>query len=210
SVRFQPTTWNRLGGGSDTIAPLVLRVGLRGPWQQLIARVDGGLQASFELAKWLAELRLQRRDAIPTKHEFGRVMQQFAQALLSGQRTFALADGEDGQAVLGDGQGMTPLGGAAPTHGAGKARGEVVVGPGLRIGIEEIEPASRLQKHESAGVSTQRSGGRGEHGHGRAPLVSDWARRVQRDNYGGRLATIRLAKSGSRRVAVCKILHSCR
>ena len=57
----------RLRGGSDTIGPLVLRVGLRGPWQQLIARVDGGLQAS--LAKWLAELRLQRRDAIPTKHE---------------------------------------------------------------------------------------------------------------------------------------------
>src|SRR5580704_12700724 len=71
--------------------------------------------------------------------KLGRVMQQFAQALLSGQRTFALADGEDGQAVLGDGQGMTPLGGAAPTHGAGKTRGEVTVGPGLRIGIEEIE-----------------------------------------------------------------------
>src|SRR5271165_3438184 len=76
------------------------------------------------------------------KHEFGRVMQQFAQALLSGQRTLALADGEDGQAVLGDGKWVSPLGSPAPTHGAGKTRGEVTVGPGLRIGVEEIEPTS--------------------------------------------------------------------
>src|SRR5208283_3849246 len=80
--------------------------------------------------------------------------------------------------MLGDREGVSPLGSPTPTHSAGKARGEVAVGPGLRIGIEEIEAASGLQEHESAGVSTQRSGGRVEHGHGRAPLVSDLARRA--------------------------------
>jgi hypothetical protein len=78
---------------------------------------------------------------------------------------------------------MSPLGSSNPTHGAGKTRGEVTVGPGLRIGIQEIEPASGLQEHESAGVSAERSGGRVEHGHGFAPLVSDLAhgeRRVGR------------------------------
>ncbi len=68
----------RLGGGSETIGPFVLHMVLGGPWRQPIARVDGGLQPGFELAEWLPELRFQRRDAIPTEHKLGSVMQQFA------------------------------------------------------------------------------------------------------------------------------------
>src|SRR5208283_6136904 len=72
---------------------------------------------------------------------------------------------------------MRPLGSPTPTHGAGKARGEVIVSPGLRIGIEEIEPVPRLQKHEGSGVSAQGSGSLTEQSHGFAPFVSDCARR---------------------------------
>src|SRR5208283_4532162 len=84
----------------------------------------------------------------------------------------------DGQAVLGDRKGASPSGSPTPAQGAGKTRGEVAVGPGLRIGIEEIEPASGLQQHEGAGVSARGIGGRIEQGHGRAPVVSDRARRT--------------------------------
>ena len=68
----------RLGGSRESIGPFVLSVVLGGPLRQPIARVDSGLQASFELAEWLAQLRFQRRNAIPTEHKLGSVMQQFA------------------------------------------------------------------------------------------------------------------------------------
>src|SRR5271165_6635392 len=68
----------RFAGSGETIGPLVLRVILGGPWRQLIARVDSALQAGFGYAKGLAQQRFQRRDAIPTQHKLGGVVQEFA------------------------------------------------------------------------------------------------------------------------------------
>ncbi len=58
----------------------------------------------------------------------------------------------------------------------GMAPGEVILGPSLRIGIEDIEPSSGLQKRESADARSLRafaqSSGCVERGHGRAPNLA--------------------------------------
>ena len=52
-------------------ALLVDRVSLACPLRELVARVDRALQSRFEITKRLAELRFERRDAVPAEHELG-------------------------------------------------------------------------------------------------------------------------------------------
>ena len=69
------------GGGGEAVGALVGCVSLGRPLRELVARVDSALQSFLEITKRLAELRFERRDAIPAEHKLGRVMQEFAQRL---------------------------------------------------------------------------------------------------------------------------------
>ena len=69
------------GGGGEAVGALVGCVSLGRPLRELVARVDRALQSHFEITKRLTELRFERCDAIPAEHEFGRVMQEFAERI---------------------------------------------------------------------------------------------------------------------------------
>jgi len=55
------------------------RVSLGRPFRESIACVDRALQSRLKGAERFAELRFERRDAVPAEHEFGGVVQEFAQ-----------------------------------------------------------------------------------------------------------------------------------
>ena len=69
------------GRGVEAIGALVDRVSLGRPFRESIACVDRALQPRFKGAERFAELRFERRDAVPAEHEFGGVVQEFAQGL---------------------------------------------------------------------------------------------------------------------------------
>ena len=97
-----------LGSGGEPVRPLVERVVFGRPFRQSVARVDRGLQAGLEGAKRLAELRLERGDAVPAQHEFRGVVQELSKSLPRGQRSLRLPDRQHGEAVLGDGERVLP------------------------------------------------------------------------------------------------------
>jgi hypothetical protein len=72
------------GRGGEAGGALVDRVSLGRPFRQSIAGVDRALQARLEGAERFAELRFEWRDAVPAEHEFGGVVQEFAQRLAWG------------------------------------------------------------------------------------------------------------------------------
>ena len=82
----------------------------------------------------------------------GRVMKNLAQSLARGERPFGFAQGEHGEAVLGDAERKIPFGVAAPAIGSGDPNRKILVGPCVGSRIEEIEPAARLQKDPGAGL----------------------------------------------------------
>jgi hypothetical protein len=63
------------------VGALVDRVSLGRPFRESIACVDRALQSRIKGAERFAELRFERRDAVPAEHEFGGVVQEFAQGL---------------------------------------------------------------------------------------------------------------------------------
>ena len=72
------------GGGGEAVGALVGCVSLGRPLRELVACVDRALQSRIKGAERLAELRFERRDAVPAEHEFGGVVQEFAQGLAWG------------------------------------------------------------------------------------------------------------------------------
>ena len=70
-----------------SLAAFVRLVGLAlpgDPVRESIACVDRALQSRIKGAERFAELRFERRDAVPAEHEFGGVVQEFAQCLAWG------------------------------------------------------------------------------------------------------------------------------
>ena len=72
------------GRGGEAVGALVDRVSLGRPFRESIACVDRALQSRIKGAERFAELRFERRDAVPAEHEFGGVVQEFAQGLAWG------------------------------------------------------------------------------------------------------------------------------
>ena len=79
-------------------------------------------------------------------------MKNLAQSLARGERPFGFAQGEHGEAVLGDAERKIPFGVAAPAIGSGDPDRKILVGPCVGLRIEKIEPAARLQKDPGAGL----------------------------------------------------------
>jgi hypothetical protein len=72
------------GRGGEAVGALVDRVSLGRPFRESIACVDRALQPRIKGVERFAELRFERRDAVPAEHEFGGVVQEFAQRLAWG------------------------------------------------------------------------------------------------------------------------------
>ena len=70
--------------GGEAVGALVDRVSLGRPFRESIACVDRALQSRIKGAERFAELSFERRDAVPPEHEFGGVVQEFAQGLAWG------------------------------------------------------------------------------------------------------------------------------
>jgi hypothetical protein len=66
------------GRGGEPVSALVDRVSVGRPFWESIACVDRALQPRFKGAERFAELRFERRDAVPAEHELGDVVQEFA------------------------------------------------------------------------------------------------------------------------------------
>ena len=87
---------------SETICRLVPAVGGSVPRRQGIALANKGLQPLLELAKWLAEVGLERTDRVPAEQALGSVVQQFPERLAGRQNLVLLPNLQDEQAVLSD------------------------------------------------------------------------------------------------------------
>ena len=59
------------GRGGEAVGALVDCVSLGRPFRESIACVDRALQSRIKSAERFAELRFERRDAVPPEHEFG-------------------------------------------------------------------------------------------------------------------------------------------
>ena len=100
-----------------------------------------------------AEMWLEWRYTIAAADQRLRgVMKNLAQSLARGERPFGFAQGEHGEAVLGDAEGKIPFGVAAPAIGSGDPNRKILVRPCVGLRIEKIEPAARLQKDPGAGL----------------------------------------------------------
>ena len=84
STRLQPATWKASDAAAKPVGALVDRVSLGRPFRESIACVDRALQSRIKGAERFAELLFERRDAVPAEHEFGGVVQEFAQGLAWG------------------------------------------------------------------------------------------------------------------------------
>ena len=78
-------------------------------------------------------------------------MSNFAQSLARGERPAAFAQGEHGEAVLGDAERKIPFRITGPAIGARQPDREILVGPCVGLGIEEIEPAAGWKQDPSTG-----------------------------------------------------------
>ena len=77
-----------------------------------------------------------------TPESLGGIMKNFAQSLARGERPAAFAQGEHGEAVLGDAERKIPFGVAAPAIGSGDPNRKILVGPcvGSRIENTTVQP----------------------------------------------------------------------
>ena len=72
------------GRGGEAVGALVDCVSLGRPFRESIACVDRALQSRIKSAERFAELRFERRDAVPAEHELRGVVQEFARGLAWG------------------------------------------------------------------------------------------------------------------------------
>jgi hypothetical protein len=108
---------------------------------------------AIQLLERGAEMWLEWRYTIPAADQRLRgIMKNLAQSLARGERPFGFAQGEHGEAVLGDAEGEIPFGVAAPAIGSGDPDRKILVRPCVGLRIEKIEPAARLQKDPGAGL----------------------------------------------------------
>lgn len=97
-----------------------------------------------------AEMRLEWRDRVEAEHALVGVVEQLSQGLALGQwavKRRALPRRQDQQAMLGHGERSRPARVPAPPIGPGQPDREIALRPTRRIGLQQVEPPSRLQPH---------------------------------------------------------------
>ncbi len=142
----------RLAGGREPVGPLVQEVFFALPGAEPVALGDGRLEQPGEPGVGLAQLRLERGDAVEAEQALVRVVQQLAQC--RGGREppplHPLPNGQHRQAVLGDRERQLPAGMPAPAVGARQPGRQILVGPGVWPEVQQVEAAAGAEPHPGA------------------------------------------------------------
>lgn len=106
-------------------------------------------QAPGDELKPLPKVRLEQGQDVVAQQTLLGIVKECVQTLTRRQRGRRLlhAQQQDGDGMLGNREGQLPFGMPTPTIGAGQAGRQVLVVPGHRVRVEQVEALAGLQQH---------------------------------------------------------------